>query len=247
MNTTYKITDQDCLLGERPRSGQYVLRVRDMEEADRPYEKLVKSGPGQLSVAELVAVLWRTGTVKEDVLAMAKRAVHEYGERTLGSELNAQRLADATGIPLTKAAQVIAAFELGRRYYATSAGRPLHIRTAKQAYQHMQSMGYLQKEQLRGLYLNSRYQVVHDEVISVGTLTSNVVHPREVFQPALERGAVAVIVAHNHPSGSLEPTNADVEVTEQLEAAGQILGIELLDHLIISGDRYVSIRETSNI
>jgi len=247
MNTTYKITDQDCLLGERPRSGQYVLRVRDMEEADRPYEKLVKSGPGQLSVAELVAVLWRTGTVKEDVLAMAKRAVHEYGERTIGSELNAQRLADATGIPLTKAAQVIAAFELGRRYYATSAGRPLHIRTAKQAYQHMHSMGYLQKEQLRGLYLNSRYQVVHDEVISVGTLTSNVVHPREVFQPALERGAVAVIVAHNHPSGSLEPTSADVEVTEQLEAAGQILGIELLDHLIISGDRYVSIRETSNI
>ena len=88
---------------------------------------------------------------------------------------------------------------------------------------------------------------MHDEVISVGTLTSNVVHPREVFQPALERGAVAIIVAHNHPSGSLEPTSADVEVTEQLEAAGQILGIELLDHLIISGDRYISIRETSNI
>lgn len=246
-SNTYKITDQDCLLGERPRAGQYVLRVRDMEEADRPYEKLMNHGPAQLSVAELVAVLWRTGTIKEDVLAMAKRTVHEYGERTIGSELNAQRLADATGIPVNKAAQVIAAFELGRRYYATSSGRPLHIRSAKQAFQHMQSMGYLQKEQLRGLYLNSRYQVVHDEVISVGTLTSNVVHPREVFQPALERGAVAIIVAHNHPSGSLKPTEADVEVTEQLEAAGSILGIELLDHLIISGDKYISIREASEI
>ena len=125
MNTTYKITDQDCLLGERPRSGQYVLRVRDMENRS-PYEKPVKkwSRPTQRCRAGSCTLAHRHG--KRRRIAMAKRAVHEYGERTIGSELNAQRLADATGIPLTKAAQVIAAFELGRRYYATSAGRPLH-------------------------------------------------------------------------------------------------------------------------
>ena len=104
-------------------------------------------------------------------------------------------------------------------------------------------MGGYQKEQLRGLYLNSRYQVVPDEVISVGSLTSNIVHPREVFQPALERGAVAIIIAHNHPSGRLEPTEADILVTEQMMAGGAVLGIELLDHLVITATRHGSVMD----
>jgi DNA repair protein RadC len=104
-------------------------------------------------------------------------------------------------------------------------------------------MGHLQKEQLRGIYLNSRYEVVHEEIISVGSLTANIVHPREVFQPALEYSAVAVIVAHNHPSGSLEPTEDDMLATEQLSAAGKVLGIDLLDHLVIAGDTYTSLVE----
>ena len=104
-------------------------------------------------------------------------------------------------------------------------------------------MDTLHKEQLRGLYFNSRYQLIHEETISVGSLTANIVHPREVFQPALERGAVAVIVAHNHPSGDTQPTIADREVTHQLQAAGAILGIELLDHLIITRDTYKSLLE----
>jgi DNA repair protein RadC len=104
-------------------------------------------------------------------------------------------------------------------------------------------MGTSRKEQLRGLYLNSRYQLIHDEVISIGSLTSNIVHPREVFQPAIERGAVALIIAHNHPSGVLEPTTADINVTEQLISAGKVLGIELLDHLIIAKSKYISIME----
>jgi DNA repair protein RadC len=117
------------------------------------------------------------------------------------------------------------------------------VRSAKQAWQYLRDMGRSQKEQLRGLYLNSRYQVVHDEVISVGTLTSNLVHPREVFQPALEHGAVAVIIAHNHPSGVLEPTAADIDVTEQLLQAGEVLGIELLDHIVITSSKHKSILE----
>src|SRR6185312_2152732 len=100
--------------------------------------------------------------------------------------------------------------------------------------------------QLRGLYLNSRYQVVHEEVISIGTLTSNVVHPREVFQPAIERGAVAIILAHNHPSGRLEPTSADLDITKQLVEAGKVLGIELLDHLIITATKHVSILDPAD-
>jgi DNA repair protein RadC len=104
-------------------------------------------------------------------------------------------------------------------------------------------MGSGTKEQLRGLYLNSRYQLVHDEVISIGSLTSNIVHPREVFQPAIEHSAVALIIAHNHPSNVLEPTEADIAITEQLISAGKVLGIDLLDHLVITKSKYISIME----
>jgi DNA repair protein RadC len=184
------------------------------------------------------------GTRKEDVLAMAKRTLQEYGERAAFSHTNPGELASSLDIPMAKACQLVAAFELGRRAYAISrTGYPVEIRTPQQAYEYFRSMGAHSKEQLRGLYLGSRHQVVHEEVVSIGSLTSNIVHPREVFQPAVEYGAVAVIVAHNHPSGKLDPSDADIEATRQLRAAGKILGIDLLDHLIITTESYHSILE----
>lgn len=240
--TGYRLVDRDLVFNE-PSTG-YVLRVRDMPDSERPRERLLELGPSHLSVAELVAIVWGVGSPKEDVLAMARRTLKEYGERALTNELSPQRLADSADIPLTKACQLIAGFELGRRFYATQAGRPAQVRNAKQAYRYLRNMADSNKEQLRGLYLNSRYQVIHDEVISIGTLTANLVHPREVFQPAIERGAVAVILAHNHPSGRLEGTAADIEITEQLVQAGDVLGIELLDHLIIIPNRFTSLMDT---
>jgi DNA repair protein RadC len=241
---TYTIQDHDTILGEP--GDRYVLRVRDLPEAEKPREKLLAAGPHSLSMAELVAVLWGVGTRKEDVLAMARRTLKEYGEKTLSHEQSPKRLAEATDIPLVKACQIVAGFELGRRFYATRAGRPVQVRTATQAYQYVRDMGTSNKEQLRGLYLNSRYQLIHDEIISVGSLTSNVVHPREVFQPAIERHAAAIVIAHNHPSGSLEPTMADIEITEQLAVAGEVLGIELLDHLIVTHNNFISVKEYIN-
>lgn len=243
--SAYGLRDHDLLFTEQATAG-YVLRVKDMPDDERPRERLIQSGPSSLSVAELIAVVWGVGNRKEDVLAMAKRTLKEYGEKTVSHELDPKRLAETANIPLTKACQIVASFELGRRFFASQAGRPAQVRNAKQAYQYLKTIALSQKEQLRGLYLNSRYQVVHDEVISIGSLTSNIVHPREVFQPALERGAVAVILGHNHPSGRVEATNADIQVTEQLIAAGNILGIELLDHLIITSTRYVSVMEIVN-
>lgn len=237
----YGLRDHDLIFTET--DTQYVLRVKDMPDNERPRERLLELGPSNLSVAELVAILWGVGNRKEDVLAMAKRTLKEYGEKAISNELDPQRLAEAADIPLTKACQIIAGFELGRRFYASQAGRPVQVRNAKQAYRYLKSIGTSQKEQLRGLYLNSRYQVIHDEVISVGSLTSNIVHPREVFQPAIERGAVAIILAHNHPSGRLEATMPDIQITEQLVTAGEVLGIELLDHLIITAGKYTSVME----
>lgn len=231
------MVDHDRILHDRG----YVLRVRDMPSEDKPREKLAKYGPSALSMAELVAVLWGAGTRKEDVLEMSRRVLKEYGERAILHETDPSKLADALMIPKNKAYQLVAGLELGRRYFDKRGERPVFVRTSRQAWEYLSDMGVLSKEQLRGLYLNSRYQLVHEETISVGSLTANIVHPREVFQPAIERGAVAVIVAHNHPSGSTEPTEADMEVTRQLQAGGVILGIELLDHLIVTRDTYKSL------
>ncbi|HSX16281.1 MAG TPA: DNA repair protein RadC [Candidatus Saccharimonadales bacterium] len=239
---SYRLLDNDVLLDAK--STQYVLRVKDLPNHDRPREKMLAAGAASLSQAELVAVLWGVGTRSEEVLAMAKRTLQEYGAKALLHETNAAQLSETLGIPITKACQLVAAMELGRRSYATGrGGEPLQVRTADQAYHFFRSMGGHSKEQLRGLYLGSHYQVIYDEVISIGSLTSNVVHPREVFQPAISHGAVAVIIAHNHPSGSLEPSTADVEVTRQLVGAGKILGIDLLDHIIVTAESYKSILE----
>jgi len=240
----YAMRDTDVLLSHD--SSQYVLRVRDMEDSQKPREKLVQHGPKDLSMAELVAVLLGVGTKREDVLAMAHRILKEYGERTIMEETDALRLSEVLDLPLAKACQLIASFEIGRRFYENRAGKPVVVRTARQAYEHVKSMADLQKEQMRALYLNSRYRVVREEIVSVGSMTANIVHPREVFQPAIEYGAVAVIVAHNHPSGSLEPTEADLQVTSQLIRGGALLGIELLDHLIITQDTYVSVMGESH-
>ncbi|MDB5185019.1 MAG: radC [Candidatus Saccharibacteria bacterium] len=241
----YALSDRNIIVGEAPRT-QYVLRVKDLPDDERPRERLNDLGPQHLTVAELLAIIWGTGSRKEEVLSMAHRTLKEYGEKTISTETDPKRLAEVADIPLTKAGQLVASFELGRRYYAATAGRPVQVRNARQAYSYLRDMGRGQKEQLRGLYLNSRYQVVYDEVISIGSLTSNIVHPREVFQPAIERGAVAVIIAHNHPSGRTDPTSADIEVTQQLIAAGEVLGIELLDHLVITTNKFVSVMECIN-
>jgi DNA repair protein RadC len=236
----YRVSDNDVVFGDN----EYVLRFKDLPSQDRPREKMLAAGPQSLSQAELVAVLWGVGTRKEDVLAMANRTFQEYGERAVLTARKPVELAETLDIPLTKACQLVAAFELGRRAYATSrSGQPMQVHTPRQAYEYFREMGANTKEQLRGLYLGSRHQVVHDEIISVGSLTSNVVHPREVFQPAIEHGAVAVIIAHNHPSGDPEPSQADITITEQLSAAGKILGIDLLDHLIITASGHRSILE----
>lgn len=236
----YAISDTDLVSGERT---AYTLKVKDLPSEEKPREKLLQYGPAPLTVAELVAILLGVGTRKEEVMSMAQRILKEYGERAIVSETDPAKLAAALDIPISKACQIVASFELGRRYFDKRAGKPVVVRTAQHAYEHLKHMGTLQKEQLRGLYLNSRYQVIHEEVVSVGSLTANIVHPREVFQPALEYGAVALIVAHNHPSGVAEPTDADVQVTAQLRQAGAILGIELLDHLIITEGAFASIQE----
>jgi DNA repair protein RadC len=239
----YNLIDSDIIIGEG--ETKYVLRVRDLPIEEKPREKMLLLGPQSLSHVELMAILLGVGTRREEVMAMAGRILREYGQQAIINEKSPQRLADSLQIPIGKACQIIASFELGRRSYQHKAGKPVTVRTSKQAYTYLKTMGGQQKEQLRGLYLNSRYQVIYEEIISIGSLTANIVHPREVFQPAIEHSAVAVIVAHNHPSGVLDPTEDDIVATNQLIAAGKVLGIDLLDHLIITKGTYMSLLEGS--
>lgn len=232
--------DSDLLLDGEGK--QYVLKVKDLPPAEKPREKMLQAGADTLSVKELLALVLGVGTKREEVLQMSNRILKEYGEKVLTSERDPKRMSATLNVPIAKACQIVACFELGRRFFKTNGrGKPDFIRTARQVFEHVKDIRELPKEHLRGLYLNSHFRLVHDEVISIGSLTSNVIHPREVFQPALEYGASAVILVHNHPSGVATPSEADIEVTKQIVAAGKILGIKLLDHIIVTKTGFAGI------
>lgn len=234
--TTYSLANQDLVLDRS--EDRYALRIRDLAPDMRPREKLLASGPGTLSATELLATLLVTGTTKEGVMEMSSRILKEYGEKALMGRTDAKALADDLCIPVTKAVQIVAAGELGRRFFKRNGMGAAIIRSAADAYAYASDMRMLTKEHLRGMYLNTHYQVIHDEIISVGTVDANLLHPREVYKPALEYSAAAVVLVHNHPSGIATPSAADREVTRQLAAAGALLGIELIDHLVVTESGY---------
>lgn len=218
-----------------------IKRVRDMAEGERPRERMIAEGAGSLSLAELLAVVLGVGTKREEVFSMASRLLREYGEKAIAAQKDPLAIAKELQLPQAKACQIVACFELGRRLFQKKPGGLITIRNAAQAFAYLKEMGALKKEQFRGLYLNNHYQLIHDEVISLGTIDASLVQAREVFRPALEYGATAIIIAHNHPSGILKASREDAEITDNLLAAGKILEIEILDHLVIGGNKYLSI------
>ena len=239
LSKNYILGDNDLILDNSSR--QYVLRVKDMSDEDKPREKLIKYGPESLSSNELLTIVLNVGTKKEEIFSMVQRIFKEYGDKNLVHQTNPKILERELDIPIVKACQIVACFALGKRFFAKESVSGKSIRTPKEVYEYLKDMRDLPKEHLRGIYLNSRYKVIHDEVISIGTLTSNIVHPREVFKPALQYSAAAVILAHNHPSGSIKPSKDDIEITKQLVEAGRILGVDLLDHIIITKNSFGSI------
>jgi len=220
---------------------KYVLTIRDLPTEEKPREKLIKLGAEALSVQELLSVILNTGTKKEGVLAMSHRIFKEYGEKSIMRQKSPEALARDLGIPLIKATQIIACAELGKRFFEKNDSASPVIRTPEEVFEYTKNMGKLPKEHLRGIYLNAHYKVIHDEMISIGTIDANIVHPREVFKPALEYSAAAVILVHNHPSGVLAPSEADIAITKQLTEVGKMLGIDLIDHIIINDKSFMSI------
>jgi DNA repair protein RadC len=235
----YKMADDVLLLDKDNR--EYVLRVQDMPLSARPRERLIQQGPEVLSLVELLAVILNSGNKNEGVMEMSNRIVREYGEKSIFAEKNAKKISKEFGISIIKSCQIIACGEIGKRFYNKNENGFTYIRNAKDTYEYLNDMRSLPKEHFRGLYLNSHNQIIHDEVISIGTINTNIVHPREVFRPAIEYNAVAIVLAHNHPSNVPTPSTQDIEITKQLVSVGKLLGINILDHVVITKNTYMSI------
>lgn len=203
-------------------------------------EKITELGPDALSIPELLAIIFNTGAGGQSVEELAQRVIHEYGSIGMRDARDVRALQRETHLPYVKACMLIACFELGRRLFTEqkrTAGSFI-IRSPLDVCAYVNDMRSLRKEQLRGLYLNARNAIIHDEVISLGTVTANLVCPRDVLLPAITYSAVSVIVVHNHPSGNPEPSDDDIAVTAQLAQAASVMGIKLLDHIIIGDEQH---------
>ncbi len=207
-----------------------------------PRERLAQQGAANLRDDELVALIIRTGGKGKNVLALSStlvrnRSLADWSKAPLADWLKVK------GIDLAKAAALVAAFELSSRCAARDRlPRPV-VTTPSAAALHFQHLRDKRKEYLAALYLNARHEIVHQEIISIGTVDRSLIHPRELFAPAIAHVASALIIGHNHPSGSTEPSEEDVAVTRSLVQAAQILQLTLLDHLIITATSQLSLRE----
>jgi DNA repair protein RadC len=222
----------------------YRPMMRDLPTGERPRERLAHAGEGALSTTELLAIVLGTGVGGESVLDIASRLLSRYEglpglARASYAELMAER-----GLGRAKTAQLKAALELGRRMLLAAPEDRFAVRSpADVAQLLMAEMAHLEQEHFRVLYLDTRNRLLGSETVYVGSLNASHIRVGEVFRDAVKRNCAAIIVVHNHPSGDPTPSPEDVEVTRQLVAAGNLLDIEVLDHLIIGQQRFVSLRE----
>jgi len=215
-----------------------------MAEHDRPRERLQKVGAGAVSTAELLAIVLRTGTGGENVLRLAERLLAEFGSLPGLSRASITELMNVKGVGEAKASEVKAALELGRRLMTSAPEeRPVVSSPADAANLLMSEMMFLEQEHLRLILLDTRNRVLKTPTIYVGSLNASVVRVGELFRAALKANAAAMIVAHNHPSGDPSPSPEDIRVTRQLVDAGRLMDIEVLDHVVIGHQRFVSLKE----
>lgn len=214
--------------------------IKNLPAHERPREKLIEKGAENLTDKELLAILLRTGRTGKSALDISESILAKYPKKKL-LDISFADLKKVSGVGADKACTLLAAFELTKRSLGvTKNGRPV-IESDEHALAQLHDIRSHKKEHFIALYLNARNELIHREDISVGTVNASIVHPRDVFAPALEHNATAVIVAHNHPSGSSEPSPEDEEVTARLKEAGKLLGIRLLQHLILTKDTHSAI------
>lgn len=223
---------------------EYIPMIRDMPVDERPRERLIQVGPRAVSTTELLAITIRTGVGGENVLRLAERLLSYFHGLSGVARASIAELQEVNGIGPAKAVEIKAALELGRRLLAAAPEeRPRVTSPADAANLLMTEMMLLEQEHLRLILLDTRNHVLRTPTIYKGSLNTSVIRVGELFRAAIKENAAAMIMAHNHPSGDPAPSPEDVQVTRQIVEAGKLLDIELLDHIVIGHQRYVSLKE----
>ncbi len=225
-------------------SAAYTPTIKELPESLRPRERLEYAGANALSTAELLAIILRTGNPGENVIRMAERLLIDFNGLPGLSQASFEQLSTAHGLGPAKITQIKAALELGRRLLLAGPQERMQIRSpADVANVLMLEMGLLEREQMRTVLLDTKNRVQRIVTIYAGSLNTAVIRIGEVFQEAIRANSAAVIVVHNHPSGDPTPSPEDVRVTQKIVQAGELLNVDVLDHLIIGRNRYVSMKE----
>ncbi len=225
-----------------------VMKVKEMALEERPREKMLANGEKNLSNAELLAILLRTGTKHKNAIELANYIINKdiQGLRYL-QDMTIEELCEIDGIGLSKATMIKASLELGRRV-ASIKPHKYKIKNPWDIYKYyMDSLRYKKQEIFKVVLLNTKNEIIADVDVSIGTLNSSLVHPREVFREAIKRSTNKIILMHNHPSGTIEPSTEDKNVTARLIKCGELIGIEVIDHIIIGDGLYFSFKENMMI
>jgi len=221
---------------------QNKYRIKDLPKIDRPREKLISKGTQNLKDEELLAILLRTGREGKNVLELARQVLAEYPKKRL-LKMQYEDLIKIKGINSAKACTILAAIELVKRALEKGEETLPIIRSTKDVIAQAVYMRDKTREHLMTIYLNARNEMIFKKPMFIGTLNANLVHPREIFQEALKQNAASVILVHNHPSGDPEPSQDDLEITKRILEAGKIMGIDVLDHVIITKNKIFSFKE----
>ena len=221
------------------------IKVSDIPKNERPIEKLLLIGPESLSNAELLAVILRTGTRGENVISLSTRLLAEVEGLDGLFNSNFKDMTSIKGIKNTKASQLIAMIELSKRFNTLRANKEdKKISSPKDvANLLMNEMANSNQEVLKLIMLDTKNKIIGNKDVFKGTLNSSIVHPREIYSEAIKRNSANIIVCHNHPSGDPEPSKEDINITMRLKECGKIMGIDLLDHIIIGNNQFISLKE----
>lgn len=229
----------------------YMNTMKELPEEERPYEKCSIYGPCSLTDVELLAILLRTGTMGKSALQLARNILHP--EHLKDGILNIhqwerEQLLQIKGVGQVKAAQILCVSELAKRLSKATAHNGLNFTTpGSVADYYMEDLRHQKQEQLKLLLLNTKSRLIGETDISKGTVNASLISPRELFLEALHKNAVSIILLHNHPSGDPTPSKEDILITRRVIEAGNLIGIELLDHIIIGNNCYISLRETGSM
>lgn len=222
--------------------------MKHVPTSDRPREKLDRVGPSGLGDNELVAIVVGSGSRRMGVLEVANAILTAVSGLHGLTRVSRDDLLRVPGVGQARAAQILAAVELGRRTLLRSAQERAQIMSPRDAALIlMPEFGAARVEQFGVMLLDTKYRVIRTKLLSVGTLDASVVHPREVFREAVAAGAAALVLFHNHPSGDPSPSRDDEDLTRRLVAAGDVMGIEVADHLILADTRYCSFKESKKL